>query len=244
MEQRWVQLQAEGGMQSNTDKSCLLIPFTSAPNTGQNRSQVLPHAGHADPLAIGAKKSVHFSTVSFAKTSAWPLHPVQVLALPSDDITCRLKKPEFYLTQVFWLIQLNNNHDPLILSSNNLEINCWNKLLLSISQDAYVSDASKLVKIPLEKWPRQSIKKRASIVFASDRKWEPMSEREIGKGETPFWVVRLLLLISNLCCGPRNHRMLSQRFVFLSLIMLQIVFFLNQQFITRSALAGRGSYTE
>jgi len=30
------------------------------------------------------------------------------------------------------------------------------------------------------------LKKRASIVFGSDRKWEAMSEREIGKGETPF----------------------------------------------------------
>jgi len=29
-------------------------------------------------------------------------------------------------------------------------------------------------------------------VFVSDRKWEAMSEREIGKGETPLWVVRLL----------------------------------------------------
>jgi len=52
----WVQLQAEGRMQSNTDRSCLLISFTSAPNTWKNCN----HAGHADPLAIGAKKSVHF----------------------------------------------------------------------------------------------------------------------------------------------------------------------------------------
>ena len=45
----WVQLQAGGGMQSNTDRSRLLIPFTSAPNTWQNRNQALRHAGHAAP---------------------------------------------------------------------------------------------------------------------------------------------------------------------------------------------------
>ena len=56
----WVQLQAEGRMQSNTDRSCLVIPFTSAPNTWKNCNQAFPHAGHADPLAIGVKKSVHF----------------------------------------------------------------------------------------------------------------------------------------------------------------------------------------
>ena len=41
-------------------ESCLLIPFTSALNTWQNCNQVLPDAGLADPLAIGAKKYVHF----------------------------------------------------------------------------------------------------------------------------------------------------------------------------------------
>ena len=34
---------------------------------------------------------------------------------------------------------------------------------------------------------------RVSIMFASDREWEAMSERDIGKGETPFWVIRLLI---------------------------------------------------
>ena len=56
----WVQLQAEGRMQSYTDRSRLLIPFTSALNTGQNRNQVFPDAGHVDYLAIGAKKSMHY----------------------------------------------------------------------------------------------------------------------------------------------------------------------------------------
>jgi len=55
-----VQLQAEGGMQSNTDRLCLLIPFTSAPNTWQNRNQVFPDAGYIDNLAIGAKKFMRY----------------------------------------------------------------------------------------------------------------------------------------------------------------------------------------
>jgi len=40
--------------------------------------------------------------------------------------------------------------------------------------------------------PRQSIQKRASIVFASDKKGKKVaatSEREIGKGEMRFWAV-------------------------------------------------------
>jgi len=51
----WVQLQAGGGMQSNTDKLCLLIPFTSALNTWQSRN--LP-TRDTDSLAIG--EIVHF----------------------------------------------------------------------------------------------------------------------------------------------------------------------------------------
>jgi len=47
-------------MQSNADRLCLLIPFTSAPNTGQDRNQVFPDAGHVDYLTIGAKKPMHY----------------------------------------------------------------------------------------------------------------------------------------------------------------------------------------
>ena len=106
----WVQLQAEGGMQSNTDKSCLLIPFTSAPNTWQNRNQIFSDAGHW-PLGHRSEefcalhslqwryiqlvqKRLYISTVSFDKTSARPPHLVQVLTLPPDDILRQLKKPE------------------------------------------------------------------------------------------------------------------------------------------------------
>jgi len=56
------------------------------------------------------------------------------------------------------------------------------------------SDTAVLVKIPSESENVSIIEndhispltKRASIVFGSDRKWEAMSEREIGEGETPF----------------------------------------------------------
>jgi len=62
------------------------------------------------------------------------------------------------------------------------------------------SDTAVLVKIPpesenvsiIENGHISPLTKRASIVSVSDRKWEAMSEREIGKGETPLWVVRLL----------------------------------------------------
>ena len=50
------------------------------------------------PLGHRSKEICAFSTVSFDKTSARPLHLVQVLVLPPDDITRRLKKPEFYLS--------------------------------------------------------------------------------------------------------------------------------------------------
>ena len=77
------------------------------------------------------------------------------------------------------------------------------------------------------KRPRQSIKKRVSIVFVSDRKWEAMSEREIGKGETPFCSITVLNIKPSL--RSKNHRMLTQRFCVLKLangIMLQIVLYL------------------
>jgi len=50
------------------------------------------------PLGHRSEEIYAFSTVSFDKTSARPLHLVQVLVLPPDDITRRLKKPEFYLS--------------------------------------------------------------------------------------------------------------------------------------------------
>jgi len=56
------------------------------------------------------------------------------------------------------------------------------------------SNTAMLVKIPpesenvsiIENGHISPFTKRASIMFASDRKWEAMSKREIGKGETPF----------------------------------------------------------
>ena len=46
------------------------ILFTAAPNIWKNRSQGLPHAGHADSLAIRAKKSVHY-IANNEDTSNW-----------------------------------------------------------------------------------------------------------------------------------------------------------------------------
>ena len=89
----WFRLQAESRMQSNTDRSCLLIPFTSAPNTWKNRNQAFPHAGHADPLAIGAKKSVHFQL--YRSTRLLPGHSTSSKC--SHYIIRRLSKPEFCL---------------------------------------------------------------------------------------------------------------------------------------------------
>jgi len=246
-------------MQSNTDRSCLLIPFTSAPNTGQDRNQVFPDAGHVDYLTIGAKKSMHYiannedisdwwklvqtrpyiSSVSFDKTSARPLHLVQVLALPPDDITRWLKKPEFDLsTMITMRVEMTPlitqeshsgyEHTSISTHSNSTTTTIpWlcpptsSKIVIVnfISQDACVLQYRHACEnsFRIEKclhhriWPRQSIKKRGSIVFASDRKWEVMGERAIGEGETLFSVVQLPFLIWNHCCGRRNHRMACRR---------------------------------
>ena len=52
----WVQLQAEGRMQSNTDKSCNSLHRSSE----YWENQVFLDAGHIDYLAIGAKKYMHY----------------------------------------------------------------------------------------------------------------------------------------------------------------------------------------
>jgi len=187
-------------------ESCLLIPFASALNTWQNHNQVLPDAGHTDPLAIGAKKS--FSTISFDKTSPRPLHLVQVLTLPPDDITRRLKRSEFYLwTTITIRVEMTSlitheshsdyQHTSILTHSNSTTTTIRQQIpdfiLQKPRKNCYCwfhrmrmfSDTAVLVKIPSEwenihhrKQPRQPIKKRASIVYGSDRKWEAMSERE------------------------------------------------------------------
>ena len=157
----------------------------------------------------------YISTVSIDKISAGPLH--LVLSARTTTITRRLKKPASYLST---MITIRVEMTPLItqeshsdyqptsilthansatttipwLSSSDLE-----KLPSSISQDAHVlqyrcdcENSFRMRKCLHHRiWPRQSIKKRGSIVFASDRKWEVLSERAIGEGETPFSVVRL-----------------------------------------------------
>ena len=158
-------------MQSNTDRSCLLIPFTSAPNTWQNRNQVLPHAGHADPLAIGVKKSVHFQL--YRSTRLLPGHSTSSKC--SHYIIRRLSKPEFCLWTTITIRvemtplmtesrsdyqhtsilthsnsttqqQSRSDNKPLTLSSNNLKKNCYCRF----HRMCMFSDTAVLVKIPSE----------------------------------------------------------------------------------------------
>ena len=68
------------------------------------------------PLGHRSEEICAFSTVSFDKTSARPLHLVQVPVLPPDDITRRLKKPEFYLSTT---ITIRVEMTPLITESRS-----------------------------------------------------------------------------------------------------------------------------
>jgi len=160
-----------------TSESCLLIPFTLALNTWQNRNQGLPHAGHADPLAIGAKKSVHFQlyrstrpllghSIS-SKCSHYhqtTLHVDWILSFDNDNDTSRNDFSDntwisFRLSthKYFDSFQFNNNHNPnektLTLSSNNHEKKncyCW------FHRMRMFSDTAVLVKTPSE-WENISI---------------------------------------------------------------------------------------
>ena len=119
----------------------------SQPNTSPCRTRW--------PLGHRSEEICAFSTISFDKTSARPLH--QVLALPPDDITRRLKKPAFYLstTITIWvemtpLITQESHCDYQHTSIDSLTTTIRQqtpdfvlqqsrkKLWLSISQDVYV----------------------------------------------------------------------------------------------------------
>jgi len=177
------------------------------------------------PVGHRSEEICAFSTVSFDKTSARPSHPVQVLVLPPDDILRRLKKPEFYLwTLITIQVEMaplitesrsDYQHTSILTHSNSTTTTIRQetpdfvlqrprkKLWLLISQDVYVDRHCHACEnffrirkcLHHRQRSRQSIKKKASILNGSDRKWEAMSEREIRKGETPFGVVRLLFLI-------------------------------------------------
>ena len=153
----WVQLQAEGGMQSNTDRSCLLIPFTSAPNTWQNRNQVLPHAGHADPLAIGVKKSVHFQLYRSTR-------PCQ--ATPSRPSARTTTRRHYTLIEEACTLSLDNDNDT---SRNDFSDNTIISFRLSIHKyfDSFryrraCENSFRIRKcLHHRKQPRQSIKKKS-----------------------------------------------------------------------------------
>jgi len=94
---------------------CLLIPLISPeymvksqPSTSRRRTR--------RPLGHWSEEICAFSTMSFDNTSARPLHLLQVLALPPDDITRRLKKPELYLSTT---ITIRVEMTPLITESRS-----------------------------------------------------------------------------------------------------------------------------
>jgi len=155
----WVQLQAEGRMQSNTDKSCDSLHRSSEylaksqPRTSPRRTRW--------PLGHRSEEICASSTVSFDKTSARPLHLLQVVVLPPDDITRWLKKPEFYLSTTITIrVEMtplitqeshsDYQHTSILTHSNSTTTTIWQqtpdfvlqqprkKLWLSISQDVYV----------------------------------------------------------------------------------------------------------
>jgi len=100
---------------------------------------------------------------------ARPLHLLQVLALPPDDITRRLKKPALYL---WTTITIRVKMTPLITQESHSDYQHTSILTHS--------DTAVLVKIPsgsenvsiIENNHVSPLQKRASIVFGSDRKWE------------------------------------------------------------------------
>ena len=157
--------------------------------------------------------------------------------------TRQLSKPEFHLwTTITIRVEMtplmiesrsDYQHTRILTHSNSTTTTIWEQTPDFVLQQpqkigivnstgwVLFSNTAMLVKTPpksenvsiIENDHISTLTKRASIVFVSDRKWEAMSEREIGKGEMPFWVVRVLF-------------MLSQRFCILKFangIMLQIV---------------------
>jgi len=162
------------------------------------------------------------SRPSARTTTRWHYTSIEeawILSLDNDNDTSRNDSSDntripFRLWTHKYLdsCQLSNNHDPLTVLQRP------RKIAIVDHRMRMFSDTAVIVKIPSE-WENVSIieydhvspLKRGSIVFVSDRKWEVMSERAIGEGETPFPVIRLPFLIWNHCCGRRNHRMACRR---------------------------------
>ena len=186
-------------------------------------------------MRIGTNTTLYFNCI-VRQDPCWATPPC-----PSARTTTRqLSTPEFHLwTTIMIRVEMaplmtesrsDYQHTSILTHSNNHNLTTYPWLCPPTTSKNWdcqfhrmgmFSNTAMLVKIPpepenvsiIENDHISPLTKRASIVFASDRKWEAMSEREIGKGETPFWVVRVLF-------------MLSQRFCVLKLankIMLQIV---------------------
>jgi len=99
----WIQLQAEGRMQSNTDKLCDSLHLsskylaTSQPRTSPRRTRwPLDHRSeetcalhsqqwrHIRLMKIGTKTTLYFNCID-RQDLCWAIPPVQVLALPPDN---------------------------------------------------------------------------------------------------------------------------------------------------------------
>ena len=123
----WVQLQAEGRMQSNTDKSCNSLHrsseywenqvFLDAGLLGHRSEEI--YALHSQQwrhirLIKLVQPPPYISTVSIDKTSAGPLH--LVLSARTTTITRRLKKPASYLST---MITIRVEMTPLITQESH-----------------------------------------------------------------------------------------------------------------------------
>ena len=118
----------------------------SQPSTSRRRTR--------RPFGHRSEEICAFSTMSFDKTAARPLHLVQVLAVPPDDITRRLKKPEFYLSTT---ITIRVEMTPLITKSRS---DYHHTSILTHSNSTTTDDPTENVSViendhvsPLEKEP-------------------------------------------------------------------------------------------
>ena len=139
--------------------------------------------------------------------------------------TRQLSKPKFHLwTTITIRVEMaplmteprsDYQHTSILTHSNSTTITIWQQTPDFVLQQPQkncdcqfhrmgtFSNTTMLVKIPpksenvsiIENGHISPLTERAGIVSVSDRKWEATSEREIGKGETPLWVVRSLFLI-------------------------------------------------
>ena len=125
----WVQLQAEGRMQSNTDKSCNSLHRSSEylaksqPSISRCGTHWLLGHRSEEIYALHSQQWRHIrlvqprpyiSTVSIDKTSAGPLH--LVLSARTTIITRRLKKPASYLST---MITIRVEMTPLITQESH-----------------------------------------------------------------------------------------------------------------------------